>query len=547
MTDLAETLLWLCRIPSVIGEERALCDAVAERIGRLPLAAPIRRYGDSLIVPLVRGTGRPHVVLAGHLDVVRTVHDAPARIEGDKLYGAGAADMKSGLALMFDIAESTQRPNVDLTLVFYAREEGPYAENELGRVLAEDGEIVKADLAIALEPSDNKLQLGCGGSLHATVTFVGRTAHSARPWQGENAIHKSAGFLARLGALEPVSEQVDGLEWRSVVSATMATGGRARNVIPDRFELNLNHRFGPRTSLETAQANIERLVAGEAELTFTDLSPSAPPSRQNPLVQALADSGVLAIEPKQAWTDVARFHAAGVLAANFGPGTQAQAHQRNEWTHLPGLPVGKAILARFLAKVGTLACMALVAGFAVTSSGCENATGAVQRRSEAVAKTTPSARSSFERAELRRWLPLVKATVGSARVLMLDVREHQVTVQYESRAARGGILQTVIEDARASEPERAELKGKGDLASNLFSLSDVALNKIPDMASAAATQVDPQNGTITRVLVRRQLPQAEAVRLRVYVESPRLSGHADFDASGTPLSPPSQAAARSDL
>ncbi|HEY3493344.1 MAG TPA: M20/M25/M40 family metallo-hydrolase, partial [Polyangiaceae bacterium] len=203
MTDLVQTLLWLCRIPSVIGEERELCDAVAERLGRVPLAAPIRRYGDSLVVPLVRGSGGPHLVLAGHLDVVKTEHDAPARIEGERLYGAGAADMKSGLALMFDIAERPERPRLDLTLIFYAREEGPFAENELGRVLAEDTEVVRADLAIALEPSDNKLQLGCGGSLHATVTFNGRTAHSARPWQGENAVHKAAGLLARLGALEP--------------------------------------------------------------------------------------------------------------------------------------------------------------------------------------------------------------------------------------------------------------------------------------------------------------------------------------------------------
>jgi succinyl-diaminopimelate desuccinylase len=354
MLDLAETLLWLCRIPSPIGEEQALCDAVAERIGRVPLAGPIRRYGNSIVVPLVRGTGKAHVVLAGHLDVVRTVHDGPARIEGEKLYGAGAADMKSGLALMFDIAERRERPRVDTTLVFYAREEGPFVENELGPVLAGDPEVTKADLAIALEPSDNKLQLGCGGSLHASVTFHGRTAHSARPWQGENAIHKAANLLARLGALEPVTEIVDGLEWKNVVSATMASGGRARNVIPDRLELNLNHRFGPNTSIEAAKANVERLVAGEAEVVFADLAPSAPPAREHPLVSALAESGVLAIEPKQAWTDVAQFYAAGVPAANFGPGTQAQAHQRNEWTHLPGLTIGQAILARFFDKIAAL-------------------------------------------------------------------------------------------------------------------------------------------------------------------------------------------------
>jgi succinyl-diaminopimelate desuccinylase len=353
MTEkLSDTLLWLCRTPSPIGEERALCDAVSERLGRVPLAEPIRRHGDSIVVPLVRGTGKPHLVLGGHLDVVRTQHDGPVRIEGDKLYGAGAADMKSGLALLLELAERPVRPTVDLTLVFYAREEGPYAENELGPVLAAEPELTRAALAVMLEPSDNKLQLGCGGSLHATVAFQGRTAHSARPWQGENAVHKAASLLARLGALEPITEEVDGFEWKSVVSATLATGGRARNVIPDRFELNLNHRFGPSTSIEQAKAHVESLVQGEAEVTFTDLSPSAPPHRAHPLVVALSESGVTTVEPKQAWTDVARFHTFGVPAVNFGPGTQAQAHQRNEWTTIELLDQGRDILRRWLDRIG---------------------------------------------------------------------------------------------------------------------------------------------------------------------------------------------------
>ncbi len=347
---LSELLLWLCRIPSPIGEERALCDAVAARLAQLPLPSAVRRYGDSLVAPLSRGSGGPHIVLAGHLDVVRTEHTAPPRIEGDRLYGAGAADMKSGLCLMLDLAARGAPPGVDLTLVFYAREEGPYAENELGDVLQRDRELLGAKFAIALEPSDNKLQLGCGGSLHAAARFLGKTAHSARPWQGENAIYKAAPLLATLASLAPVDVELQGLRWQEVVSATLARGGRARNIVPDEFELNLNFRFAPGTSLERAELRLKALVGDAAELRFVDRSPSALPFRDDPLVVALEKSGVRGVEPKQAWTDVARFAALGIPAANFGPGTQAQAHQRDEWTSVPQLAEGQTILSRFFER-----------------------------------------------------------------------------------------------------------------------------------------------------------------------------------------------------
>jgi succinyl-diaminopimelate desuccinylase len=353
--SVSRTLLWLAEIPSFIGEEGPICDAVAERLAKLELAAPIRRYGNSIVVPFSRGTGGPRVALVGHLDVVRTSHDGAPRIEGDRLYGPGSSDMKSGLAVMIDLVEHHRADleGVDLTLVFYAKEEGPFAENELGPVLDQDEELTKVDLAVCLEPSDNKLSLGASGSIHATVTFEGKTSHSARPWQGENAIHKAGAFLTELAGLAPRDATIDGLVYRSVVSVTMAQGGRARNIVPDRFELNLNHRFPPDRRLAEAQADVEKLVAGRAKVTFTDLSPSAPPRANHPLVVALKESGVVAVEPKQAWTDVARFASIGVAAVNFGPGDNAEAHQRNESTSLRGLVAGREIFRRWLRRIGT--------------------------------------------------------------------------------------------------------------------------------------------------------------------------------------------------
>ncbi len=349
---LDRTLLDLCAVASPIGEERSLCDAVQARVAKLPLASQVRRHGDSIVVPVTRGRG-PRVALVGHLDTVRT-ENGPARLEGGRCFGAGASDMKSGLAVMLVAAETLPLDSLacDLTLVFYAREEGPFAENELGDVLAHDPELARVDLAVCMEPSDNRLHLGCVGSIHATVTFEGRTAHSARPWEGESAITRAAGFLAEVGALAPRESILDGLKYRTVTTITQARdGGRGRNVVPDRFVLNVNHRFAPDRTLEQARADLLSLVGGRAHVEITDLSPAAAPGADHPLVRALMAAGVRAVEPKQAWTDVARFAQLGVAAVNFGPGENAQAHQKNESTSLALVHEGYDIVARWLTGI----------------------------------------------------------------------------------------------------------------------------------------------------------------------------------------------------
>src|SRR5688572_21780372 len=135
--SLNETLLEITRIPSPIGEEKALCDHVEARLKRCVPAEDVTRFRDSLIVRAHKKPGAKRIALVGHLDVVRTQHDGPARIEGDRLYGAGAADMKSGLAVMIELAERLDRTALgcQLWMVFYEREEGPFAENILGPLL----------------------------------------------------------------------------------------------------------------------------------------------------------------------------------------------------------------------------------------------------------------------------------------------------------------------------------------------------------------------------------------------------------------------------
>ncbi|WP_428261682.1 succinyl-diaminopimelate desuccinylase [Haliangium sp.] len=347
---LRSTLLDITAVPSPIGEEEALCNVVEDRLRRALGSDAVHRHQHSLVVHAAARPGAPRIGLIGHLDTVRTEHDGPARIEGERLYGAGAADMKAGLAVMLELVDHLDLRVLpcDLSLVFYEREEGPFEDNMLGPLLDRFEALRHLDLAICLEPSDNKLQLGCMGSVHATLRFRGRTAHSARPWQGDNAIYVAIDVLAMLRDRAPHDVVLDGHHFREVISPTMASAGRGRNIVPDLFELNVNYRFAPGRTPDQVVEHLRELVAGRAEVVPTDLSPAGHPHAGHPLVTHLAGCGVAAVETKQAWTDVARFDSIGVAAVNFGPGTQAQAHQRNEYTDLPLLYQGYAILERFL-------------------------------------------------------------------------------------------------------------------------------------------------------------------------------------------------------
>ena len=244
-----------------------------------------------------RAAAGPRVALVGHLDTVRT-ENGPARIEGDRCFGSGASDMKSGLAVMITLAETLPRGGSALrsrrSSSTRARK-GRSPRTSSGRSSTQDPELGDVDLAVCMEPSDNKLHLGCVGSIHATVTFRGRTAHSARPWEGDNAITQAGALLGELRALRPKESLIEGLTYRSVTTVTQAKdGGRGRNVVPDLFVLNVNRRFAPDVTLEEARQDLVSLVGGRADIEFTDLSPAARPSAEHPLVRALVAAGVRA-------------------------------------------------------------------------------------------------------------------------------------------------------------------------------------------------------------------------------------------------------------
>jgi succinyl-diaminopimelate desuccinylase len=328
--DLAARTLELVDIPSPSRGE----DAIVEHVRGLMPSAPAYDHDTVLFYP-----GR--VVLAGHYDTVPAQGNIPGRIEDGWVVGLGSTDMKGGLAVMIELA----RAGAPFGYLFFGREELPAGESSLPGFFAAHG--LDADLVVMLEPTDDTIQAGCLGNLNAELVFHGTSAHSARPWLGDNAIMRAVAGLARFGDVEPNDVEIEGLVFREVLSVTQIAGGIATNVIPAEATATLNFRYAPNRTPAEAEARLRELVGDAGELRVGGNSPPARVAAGSPLVQALRDAGGFTLEPKQAWTPVAEFSAQGLDAINLGPGATRYAHTRDERVEIAALQRTYDALRRF--------------------------------------------------------------------------------------------------------------------------------------------------------------------------------------------------------
>jgi len=338
---LADRTLDLVNIPSESRDEAALYDYVRASV---PLDA-VYDDGESLI--FARRSGKPLVLLAGHTDTVPAQGNLPGRIDDGAVFGLGASDMKGGLAVMIELARRAHEANLayDVGFLFFPREELGPAENPLPGVFERTEIVDEAELVICLEPTDNTLQLGCLGNLNARVVFEGRSAHSARPWLGVNAVAVALDGLAPVLRNEPRDVEIDGLVFREVISVTQLNAGIASNVIPARAEANINFRYAPDRTPTSAEDMIHQLFPNA---DIWSHSPPAHVAAQSPLVQELRSAGSFELEAKQAWTNVADFAARGLDAVNLGPGGTRYAHAVDERVEIAELERTFAAFERFL-------------------------------------------------------------------------------------------------------------------------------------------------------------------------------------------------------
>jgi len=330
--DLTQDVVSLARdlvdIESVSGAEGEIADEVEAAL-RAVDHLEVQRSGHT-VVARTRLDRSERVVVAGHLDTVPLNDNLPARLDDSALHGLGACDMKGGVAVALRVAATLPEPDRDLTFLFYECEEVEAERNGLELLARHSPDLLEADFAILMEPSDAIVEAGCQGTLRVDVTTRGTRAHSARSWTGVNAIHAAGEVLARLDAYQPRRPVVDGLEYHEGLNAVFVSGGVAGNVLPDLCTVSVNHRFAPDRTVDEAVAHVREVFDG-FEVEVTDSAPAAPPGLSVPAVAAFVAAVGGRVNPKFGWTDVARFSAVGIPAVNFGPGDPHLAHRQDEF------------------------------------------------------------------------------------------------------------------------------------------------------------------------------------------------------------------------
>ncbi len=310
--------------------EREICDAIEGALVALPHLDVIRD-GHTLVARTSRGRSE-RVVIAGHLDTVPANANFPSRLDGDVLWGLGTCDMKGGVAIALRLAAHVPEPTRDITFVFYEGEEIAAEFNGLGRVARERPELLTADFAILMEPTAAIVEAGCQGTLRVDVITRGVRAHSARSWNGSNAVHAAAEVLNRLTGYTPREVEIDGLVYREGLNAVGISGGVAGNVVPDEARISVNYRFAPDLDEKQALSHVRELFEG-FEVEVTDSAPGAMPGLDRPAAAAFVQAIGVDVGPKYGWTDVAQFSQLGIPAVNFGPGDPTFAHKADE--HVP--------------------------------------------------------------------------------------------------------------------------------------------------------------------------------------------------------------------
>jgi succinyl-diaminopimelate desuccinylase len=295
--------------------------------------------------------------MTGHLDTV-PLGASPwqrdplaAGRDGDKIYGRGTSDMKSGVAAMVCAAleiAGMPRGKAGLVLVFTVGEETGC--DGARYLVGLNGVLPKAGALLVGEPTGNVPLIGHKGALWLKAAFNGVTAHGAMPELGDNAVLKAARGVSRIADHQFAAERHQHLGGPSLNVGSLH-GGANVNSVPDRAEVQIDIRTVPGQSNEAIGKEVARVLGEGAEVSrMVDVGAVAS-NPQNEWVSSVFDlyermTGGR-IDPRGApfFTDASVLVPAmgGIPALILGPGETAMAHKTDEYCHVSKIEAAVAL------------------------------------------------------------------------------------------------------------------------------------------------------------------------------------------------------------
>jgi succinyl-diaminopimelate desuccinylase len=294
----------------------------------------------------------PTIVLHGHLDVVpaRPEQFSP-RLDGDRLYGRGAYDMKGGLAaMMLAVHDLAGQDGVRVHFVCVADEESEELEQRGSDYLVEQGYL--GDFAITGEPTDMHIGIQAKGVLAMRIEVTGTAAHGSTPWIGDNAVLKAIDVFRQIEIL-PFARESSDLFDRPSINLGRIVGGDALNKVPDLCAIDVDVRYLPGQDADEIRAAVDELPDARVVKVFHRRP--AIVERDNPFVQALGEAIARVAPPdgeqisvgRDGASDAISFLEAGVPAVECGP-VGAGHHGPEEWVSVRSLGEYRRALVEFV-------------------------------------------------------------------------------------------------------------------------------------------------------------------------------------------------------
>lgn len=306
--------------------------------------------GLPVLVAEVGPRDAPTVIFHGHLDVVPGLQaQYEPRVEGDRLIGRGAYDMKGGLAaMMCAMKDCAAQDRVRVRFICVPDEEAEDVDARSTDELVASG--MRADFAITGEPTDLHIGVQAKGVLAMRIEVAGRSAHGSTPWLGDSAVLKAFDVFRRIEAL-PFSRESSELFDRPSINLGRIAGGDAFNKVPDQCEMVVDVRYLPGQDPGAILADVRAM--DDVTVTRTLMRAPAYVSRSNPYVRALRDAIARTLDDeavsvgRDGASDAISFLEAGIPAVEFGPSGSGH-HGPDEWVSITSLQRYRRALGDFV-------------------------------------------------------------------------------------------------------------------------------------------------------------------------------------------------------